>query len=321
MSKDVAVYEITDKVMEVELTAEKIRNIAEIFETIIGESGNKTSHAKIRAEIIDDNSILAKFSQKSSFDIERFAHKLLNSERAESTGKRSKGIREGFLFVKRHQGTLTLLKLEKTSVADKETFKLDSQLGTDKHYYKACLYIGDLQNIAVIDKSKKVASYWISDFLGLKEFRNEKINTIELVDLVESKQLFSESIRNLPKIEDIIQETKNYIFESRQFDKTELLNRLVSSDFIDVDLSLPYVENLVYSTESVELDASFAISQEALKEKYHKTINISETTILRTHNLEKLKAQQMISFNGNELTIKVPDNYISVVKKDLNIYD
>ncbi|HEL2221259.1 TPA: nucleoid-associated protein [Streptococcus suis] len=319
MRKDVAVYEITDSVNEVELTTEKVRNIAEIFDTIIGESGKKATHSKIRAEIIDDNSILAKFSKENNFDIERFAHKLLDSERAESTGKRSKGIREGFLFVQIHNGTLTLLKLEKTSVADKETFKLDSQLGTDKHYYKACLYLGDLHNIAIIDKSKKVASYWLNDFLGLKEFRNDKVNTLELIELVENKQLFSETVRNLPEINEIVSETKNYIFESAQFDKTELLGRLTVAKLLDLDLSLPDVESVVYSTESSELDANFMISQDALKEKYHKTITISDTTVLKTHNLEKLQRQQLIKLVGNELMLKVPNDYIAEVKKDLGI--
>ncbi|CYW02922.1 nucleoid-associated protein [Streptococcus suis] len=319
MRKDVAVYEITDSVNEVKLTTEKVRNIAEIFDTIIGESGKKATHSKIRAEIIDDNSILAKFSKENNFDIEQFAHKLLDSERAESTGKRSKGIREGFLFVKIHNGTLTLLKLEKTSVADKETFKLDSQLGTDKHYYKACLYLGDLHNIAIIDKSKKVASYWLNDFLGLKEFRNDKVNTLELIELVENKQLFSETVRNLPEINEIVSETKNYIFESAQFDKTELLGRLPVAKLLDLDLSLPDVESVVYSTESSELDANFMISQDALKEKYHKTITISDITVLKTHNLEKLQRQQLIKLDGNQLILTVPNDYIAEVKKDLGI--
>lgn len=320
MTKNVAVYEITDSIQEVKLTNQKIQNIAKIFETIIGESGSRSSHAKIRAEIADNNSILFDFAENiDSFDIEKFAHQLLNAEKAASTGKRKKVIRDGFLFVKRHGMTLTLLKLEKTSVADKETFELESQLGTDRHYYKACLFTGDLHNIAIIDKSKKVASYWIDNFLGLKEFRNARVNTAELLDLVENKKLFSESVQALENINEIIEETKSYIFESIDFDKTDLLARLASVDLIDVDLSLPNSEALMYSTESLMLDANFNISQEALKEKYHKTIKLSPTTSLKTDNLEKLKKQQMISLVGNELKIQVPKDYIASVEKDLGM--
>lgn len=179
MEKNVAVYEITDEFTEIVLDNNKIRNINEIFETIVK---NSSSHISVVAEVIEEREgILKKFIQSpEDFDINLFPKKLLESERSSSTNSRKKSIRSGFLFIKESDDSLLLLKLEKTSVADTETFKLVAQLGTEKTYYKACIARKDLSTIEVVDKNRKVASYWMSDFLGLQEVRNSRINSPNL---------------------------------------------------------------------------------------------------------------------------------------------
>ena len=180
MKKKVAVYEITDEITEIELDNNKITNIDEIFRTIID---NHSSHVSVIAEVTEEReSILKEFEQSpEDFDINLFPEKLLESERSSSTNSRKKSIRSGFLFIKESDDSLLLLKLEKTSVADTETFKLVAQLGTEKTYYKACIARKDLSTIEVIDKNRKVASYWMSDFLGLQEVRNSRVNSLELI--------------------------------------------------------------------------------------------------------------------------------------------
>ena len=152
MEKNVAVYEITDEFTEIVLDNNKIRNINEIFETIVK---NSSSHISVVAEVIEEREgILKKFIQSpEDFDINLFPKKLLESERSSSTNSRKKSIRSGFLFIKESDDSLLLLKLEKTSVADTEMFKLVAQLGTEKTYYKACIARKDLLTIEVVDKN------------------------------------------------------------------------------------------------------------------------------------------------------------------------
>ena len=169
MEKKIAVYDITDTITEIELNAEKIFNIATIFNNILGEGEGTKSHSTIAAEIKDENSILrAYYNNKENFEIQNFAEKLLSAECSESNGRRKASLREGYLFIRETDSELILLKLEKTSVANKDTFEVQGQLGTDKNYYKVCILSNELTNIAVIDKSRKIANYWLDSFLGLQ---------------------------------------------------------------------------------------------------------------------------------------------------------
>ena len=92
MEKNVAVYEITDEFTEIVLDNNKIRNINEIFETIVK---NSSSHISVVAEVIEEREgILKKFIQSpEDFDINLFPKKLLESERSSSTNSRKKSIR------------------------------------------------------------------------------------------------------------------------------------------------------------------------------------------------------------------------------------
>ena len=187
MKKKIAVYDITETITEIDLldNPEKIFNIAKIFNKIVGE-GDSRSHSTISAEFKDESSILKAYNEdRENFDIGSFAEKLLLAECSESSGKRKSNVRDGYLFVRETEKELILLKLEKTSVANKETFEVEGQLGTDKSYYKVCILSTELNNIAVIDKSRKVANYWLDSFLGLQEVRNKKINTYDLLELIE----------------------------------------------------------------------------------------------------------------------------------------
>ena len=99
MEKKIAVYDITDTITEIELNAEKIFNIATIFNNILGEGEGTKSHSTIAAEIKDENSILrAYYNNKENFEIQKFAEKLLSAECSESNGRRKASLREGYLF-------------------------------------------------------------------------------------------------------------------------------------------------------------------------------------------------------------------------------
>ena len=79
-------------------------------------------------------------------------------------------------------------------------------------------------------------------------------------------------------------------------------------------------ERQIYSDRSTNLDSDFSISKSVLKEKYKKTLKISEETIIRTDNFEKLKRRQRVFINAdNELVLKVDSEFLEQLKLDLGV--
>lgn len=311
MREKVAVFEISNSVNKVELDEIKINNIKNIFTEILTNS----NHSSIAAEINDENCILNLYnSNKDVFAIEEFANTLLKVEFNSQKGVRKKNIREGFLFIRESASDLVLLKLEKTSVADTETFEMIGQLGTEKNYYKACIFQHNGSGISVIDKSNRIAHYWIKEFLGLREIRNSKVNSTDLVKFVESGELFSDDIRTQENFSEVKKETKRYIFENITFEKGDLISHLTSLDLIEVDDSVPNYEANVFSEVSTILDYAFIIDQKVLRDKYKGSIEISEETIIKIDNLEKLLDREAISFEENKVILTVSEGYIPKVK-------
>ncbi|WP_342976194.1 hypothetical protein [Streptococcus constellatus] len=318
MKKKIAVYDITNLITEIELNSEKIFNIATIFNKIVGESADSRSHSAIAAEIKDDNSILKAYSEdKENFEIKAFAEKLLSAECSESDGKRKTNLREGYLFIRETEKDLTLLKLEKTSVANKETFEVEGQLGTDKSYYKVCVFSDELTNVVVIDKSRKVANYWLDGFLGLQEVRNKKVNTNDLVDLIASKELFSAEIRSQENIDEIVRESKIYIFDNNTFDKSSLIDYLNENELINISTHEDNFELKFYSAKASELDYSFEIDDKVLKEHFKGEIRISKETVIRTDNFEKLILDGTVSLVNDEVRLIVAPDCLDEVKQKL----
>ncbi len=318
MKKKIAVYDITNLITEIELNSEKIFNIATIFNKIVGESADSRSHSAIAAEIKDDNSILKSYSEdKENFEIKAFAEKLLSAECSESDGKRKANLQEGYLFIRETEKDLTLLKLEKTSVANKETFEVEGQLGTDKSYYKVCVFSDELTNVVVIDKSRKVANYWLDSFLGLQEVRNKKVNTNDLVDLIASKELFSAEIRSQENIDEIVRESKIYIFNNNTFDKSSLIDYLNENELINISTHEDNFELKFYSTKASELDYSFEIDDKVLKEHFKGEIRISKETVIRTDNFEKLILDGTVSLVNDEVHLIVDPDCLDEVKQKL----
>lgn len=316
MEQKVAVYEIDNTVKEIRLDTNKVKNINEIFNIIISGHSN---HISILAELDESNeSILNAYRQSpENFDINLFPKRLLESEKSSTTRLRKKSIRTGFLFIKESSDSLLLLKLEKTSVADTETFKLVSQLGTEKTYYKACIAKKDLSTIEIIDKNKKVASYWMSDFLGLKEIRNSRINSLELVKLVESKKLFTEEVRQSNNFEDILSETKSYIFDNNEFDKSSLIGYLNSKNLTDIPTHEENYEDCFFAIEASQIDSQFDIDSKVIREQYKDQIRVSSETVIKTDNFEKLKKRKMIRFEDNKIILTVSDEFIDDVKQKI----
>lgn len=319
MKKTIAVYDITDTITEIDLldNPEKIFNIANIFNKIVGEDDSR-SHSTISAEFKDESSILKAYSEdRENFEIRCFAEKLLLAECSENSDRRKSNVREGYLFILEKERELILLKLEKTLVANKETFEVEGQLGTDKSYYKVCILSTELNNIAVIDKSRKVANYWLEGFLGLQEIRNKKINTHDLLELIESKELFSDGIVNLENIDDITRESKKYIFSTNIFEKSGLIDYLNDLGLTDISTHEENFELNFYSDKSSKLDYSFEIDEKVLKDHFKSEIRISKETVIKTDNFEKLILDGGVSLVGDEIRLVVDRECLEEIRQKL----
>ena len=315
---EVKVYDITTIITERELTDEQIANINILFDELAGENSNQ-NHIKVSCILSQDyqreDVILYEYLQgQSTYDFKRCAQKLLEAESTKAR-ERNKNIPEGFLFIKQDDNRLVLMKMEKTNVVDTNTFAKRGELGMDKDYYKLCVFPNDFNNITVIDKNQKAAKYWYNKFLNLELLRTEDDNTRDLVDLVENDEFFKDEIKELPNFSEIKSATKEFIFDNNVFDKTRLKDFLVQNSLIDaVD------ERQIYSDRSTNLDSDFSISKSVLKEKYKKTLKISEETIIRTDNFEKLKRRQRVFINAdNELVLKVDSEFLEQLKLDLGV--
>ncbi|MBJ8350196.1 hypothetical protein [Streptococcus zalophi] len=320
MKEKTSVFEINEEINEIKLNEEKISNIDEIFKNIIGNS-SQFSHITIDAKIQSEDSIVREYlSNKDDFLINNFADKLLDAEKVMDGSKRKKSITTGYLFIKQESNKLSLLKLEKTSVADTNTFKLVDQLGTEKNYYKACI-IKNKDSIQVIDKSRRVANYWIRDFLGLEEIRNNTIDTSDLIDLLENKELFSDEIKQHPTFKEIFQATRDYIFDNNRFEKDELIQVLNNNNLTDIDTSVPNFSENFYSQQSSVLNFSFDIDPKVLKDKYKAEIQISEDTFIKTNNFENLVRRNGITFDGSFIQLQVDVDFQEEVKTKIGIIE
>ncbi|AND80192.1 nucleoid-associated protein [Streptococcus pantholopis] len=322
MKDTVAVFDIKNSVEKVVLDNEMITNIHEIFKSIIGTSNGGGSHSSIWAEIATEESILSRYSEnRAEFLVENFAESLLTAESNPKNGDRKKNIRDGFLFIKESSDALLLLKLEKTAVADTTKFKVVEQLGTEKNYYKACIFPFDFntRKIEVIDKSYRIANFWIRDFLGLQEVRNSKVNSQDLVEFIENDSLFTEEIRSQENYSEIKKESKNYIFEHETFVKNDFIDFLSSKMLIEVDEGGSNYEKRVFSEITTILDYNFIIDQKVLRERYHGSIEISKETTIKTDNLQKLVNRQAIELDDNKLILTVSDDYVPRVRELLGI--
>ncbi|WP_285014396.1 hypothetical protein [Lactococcus garvieae] len=307
---EIKVFDINDTIREESLSEIAKENIEKVFLKIFSPSN--TAHLKIDC-YVDNGSILERYEkEKEKFDLDAFAIELHEAEK-KTDGSRNKQITEGYLFIKRVNSRLMLLKLENIEVIDKEkNYEMKNSFSTEANYYKGCIFEGDLKNITIIDKNKSIAKYWRDDFLNLSLIKDDFKNSQELVSLVKSGKLLSENINSQDNFEIIQNKIENYIFENDFFDKIRVADLLRSSNLISqVDL------NDIYSEDSKVLDTEFEISKKALKEGYKKTICLSEYTKIYTENYAKLYNREEIKYEDGRIILTVNEEFISGLPEEL----
>lgn len=318
---EIKAYDIGNEYKEIELSDNQIKNINQIFFEIVEnqrEKRNKLSVACcLKSENKNIHNVIYNYysNHLTAFDYSIFASKLSDAEKTKDGHSRKQSIQEGFLFIKSERNNLYLMKLEKIKDVDSTTFEIKGALGTDNNYYKLCIFEGDFDKILIVDKNTRLASYWFDKFLGLTRVRDEHQNTSILIDLIKEKKLFNNQMLSQNKITEIYSCAEDFLFNNDNFEKIKMIENLQSKGLFDESIN-----ESVYSVESNEIDAQFNISKKSIKEKYKKSISISNDTIIKTDNFVKLKKRQGIKLEGNELIMIVDDEFISEVNKVLNSY-
>ena len=319
---DIKAYDIGNEYKEIELSDNQIKNINQIFFEIVEKQREKRNKLSVVCCLESKNrnvhNVIYDYylNHSTNFDYSVFASKLNNAEKTKDGHSRKQSIQEGFLFIKSERNNLYLMKLEKIKDVDSTTFEIKGALGTDKNYYKLCIFEGDFNKILIVDKNTRLASYWFEMFLGLTRVRDEHQNTSILIDLIKEKNLFNNQMFDQNKITEIYNCVEDFLFSNDNFDKSRIVEELHIKNLLDENIN-----ESIYSIKSNEIDAQFSISKKSIKEKYKKTIKISTDTTIQTDNYIKLRKRQGIKLQGNELVLKIDDNFLDEVIKVLDQYE
>lgn len=316
METIVKVFDISTEVKANSLDDDQRDNIMKIFDELTKETHlitncflDKESEEYIQSPIY----YFSESEEKDSFEYMKIAEDLLKAElKADQT--RNSTIREGLLFIKAGEKDITIMKLEKLEVIDKKTYEIKSELGKEKDYFKVCTFLGDFNDVKIIDKNRTAAKYWYKKFLGLTRKRTSEDNTNDVLKLISEGKLYKEEIVSRDNYHEIKRFTEYYMFDNKKFDKSDLFNELNSSGLVELKK-----EDELFSSNSEDVDSDFTISEQALNRKYQRKIQTSDEVIVTTNNyLESLRDNQ-ISFDekNKRLTIVVDDQYIASVKEKL----
>lgn len=316
MSLVVKVFDISTEVKSNSIDDNQQKNILKIFDELSEETHLITNcFLDLGSETYLDSPIyyFNESLDKVEFDYKRIAEDLLKAEcKADDT--RNSTIREGLLFIKVNNNFITIMKLEKLTVIDKDTYEIKSELGKEKDYFKVCTFKGDYSDIKIIDKNRTAAKYWYQKFLGLTRKRTSEDSTKEVVNLIEEDRFFQREIIEKENYDEIKRFTEYYMFDNKKFDKSDLFNELNSSGLIELEK-----EDELFSAESESIDADFDISEKALNNKYKRTISTSnEITITTKNYLESLRDNELnFDEKNKKITIMIDDNYLTKVKEEL----
>ena len=230
-------------------------------------------------------------------------------------GTRNSTIREGLLFIKSDDTSITIMKLEKLEVIDKDSYEIKSELGKEKDYFKVGIFEGDYKDVKIIDKNKTAAKYWYQKFLGLERKRNSEDNTQDIIDLIVQDKLFTDDILKRENYNEIKRYSEFYLFDNEKFDKSDLFDELNSSGLLELNK-----EDELYSDTAKQIDSDFDISEKILNKHYQRKIQISKSITITTKNYLESIRDNKINFDerNKEIRILIDDEYLSKVKELLS---
>lgn len=317
MNDIIKVFDIGIDVNENELDEIQRENILKIFGELTKESHLITNcYLNTNLDKYEDSPIyyFKECSNKNDFNYKRVADDLLKAE-SKINGTRNSTIREGLLFIKFDDTSITIMKLEKLEVIDKDSYEIKSELGKEKDYFKVGIFEGDYKDVKIIDKNKTAAKYWYQKFLGLERKRNSEDNTQDIIDFIENDKLFTDDIFNRENYNEIKRYSEFYLFDNKKFDKSDLFDKLNSSGLLELNK-----EDELYSHTANQIDSDFDISEKILNNHYQRKIQISKNITITTKNYLESIRDNKINFDerNKEIRILIDDEYLSKVKELLS---
>lgn len=317
MNDIIKVFDIGTVVNENELDEIQRKNILKIFGELTKESHLITNcYLDKNSDRYKDSPIyyFKECSNKNDFNYKRVADDLLKAE-CKINGTRNITIREGLLFIKSDDTSITIMKLEKLEVIDKDSYEIKSELGKEKDYFKVGIFEGDYKDVKIIDKNKTAAKYWYQKFLGLERKRNSEDNTQDIIDLIDQDELFTDDILKRENYNEIKRYSEFYLFDNKKFDKSDLFDELNSSGLLELNK-----EDELYSDTAKQIDSDFDISEKILNKHYQRKIQISKNITITTKNYLESIRDNKINFDerNKEIRILIDDEYLSKVKELLS---
>ena len=317
MNDIIKVFDIGTDINENALDEIQRKNILKIFGELTKESHLITNcYLDTNSDRYKDSPIyyFKECSNKNDFNYKRVADDLLKAE-CKINGTRNITIREGLLFIKSDDTSITIMKLEKLEVIDKDSYEIKSELGKEKDYFKVGIFEGDYEDVKIIDKNKTAAKYWYQKFLGLERKRNSEDNTQDIIDLIDQDKLFTDDIFRRENYNEIKRYSEFYLFDNKKFDKSDLFDELNSSGLLELNK-----EDELYSDTAKQIDSDFNISEKILNKHYQRKIQISKNITITTKNYLESIRDNKINFDerNKEIRILIDDEYLSKVKELLS---
>lgn len=317
MNDIIKVFDIGTDINENALDEIQRKNILKIFGELTKESHLITNcYLDTNSDRYKDSPIyyFKECSNKNDFNYKRVADDLLKAE-CKINGTRNITIREGLLFIKFDDTSITIMKLEKLEVIDKDSYEIKSELGKEKDYFKVGIFEGDYEDVKIIDKNKTAAKYWYQKFLGLERKRNSEDNTQDIIDLIDQDKLFTDDIFRRENYNEIKRYSEFYLFDNKKFDKSDLFDELNSSGLLELNK-----EDELYSDTAKQIDSDFNISEKILNKHYQRKIQISKNITITTKNYLESIRDNKINFDerNKEIRILIDDEYLSKVKELLS---
>jgi hypothetical protein len=312
----IKVFDISTEVKSNSIDDKQQRNILKIFDEISEETHLITNcFLDIESETYKDSPIYQfnEEANKVNFDYKKIADDLLGAEcKADNT--RNSTIREGLLFIKADDSSITIMKLEKLTVIDKDTYEFKSELGKEKDYFKVCTFKGKYDDIKIIDKNRTAAKYWYQKFLGLTRKRTSEDNTSDVIKLITEDSFYQQEIIEKENYNEIKRFSEYYLFDNKKFDKSDLFNELNSSGLIELNK-----EDELFSSGSEFIDSDFDICERTINHNYQRKIHTSdEITIITKNYLESIRDNQLnFDEKNKKITILIDDEYLEQVKEEL----
>jgi hypothetical protein len=194
---------------------------------------------------------------------------------------------------------ILISKIDQAMFLNLQNSKYTAGLPEEKATQKSCCIIYKLQddeyqleNIIVSDTNSKIATFWVDDFLQLKELTSNESNTVNAFNGVEN--VISSYIKKKSK-GDYVELRNNlvgYFRTKNSFKLDEMIEYVIGdyspeSDDINIET---LKERLKLLPEKKDFDTSFEIIESRIKARYKRSYKVSDKIELRTSDyIENLK--------------------------------